>query len=209
MIVFQNLAGRLRGALLAGLIGLGLALPGCATVPPEAPELSYTVGQDMQVLQESYRKLIRAYFDALRQQVNQAIDNVYVPAFISNFVEGGKLVQHAQDNRTDLVEFWAREAVGKIDAQRAKRLAPLNKAEAELMNDVDTAFERAIHANAIVTAHLNSVSEVQEEQSKILEALGVEELRQEINNPLAKVSDETAEINEDIAKVSKALTGAE
>ncbi len=209
MIVFQNLAGRLRGALLAGLIGLGLALPGCATVPPEAPELSYTVGQDMQVLQESYRKLIRAYFDALRQQVNQAIDNVYVPAFISNFVEGGKLVQHAQDNRTDLVEFWAREAVGKIDAQRAKRLVPLNKAEAELMNDVDTAFERAIHANAIVTAHLNSVREVQEEQSKILEALGVEELRQKINNTLAKVSDETAEINEDIAKVSKALTGAE
>ena len=209
MIVFQNLAGRLRGALLAGLIGLGLALPGCATVPPEAPELSYTVGQDMQVLQESYRKLIRAYFDALRQQVNQAIDNIYVPAFISNFVEGGKLVQHAQDNRTDLVEFWAREAVGKIDAQRAKRLVPLNKAEAELMNDVDTAFERAIHANAIVTAHLNSVREVQEEQSKILEALGVEELRQKINNTLAKVSDETAEINEDIAKVSKALTGAE
>lgn len=205
MTLAQHFAARLRSAMVAALVGLALALPGCATVPPEAPELSYTVGQDLQALQESYRKLIRAYFDSLRQQVNDKFDSVFIPAFVNEFVVSGGLIQAAQAQKADEVEFWARIAIEEIDAERKERLEPLNKAEADLVNSVDQAFDRAIHANAIVTGHLNSVREVQEVQSKILESLGLEDLRQKINDTLAEVSNEAADINKGIEKAAEEL----
>jgi hypothetical protein len=195
-----------RLAVLTTIGGLILAA-GCATVPKESVQLSYTVGQDLEALHGSYKLLINRYFDSLRWQVNKAIDEVFIPAFINDYVKTGGLIEHAQNQRADLVEAWARLAVEKIDQERQSRLAPLNEAERDLMQTVDEAFDRAVRANATVTAHLNSITEVQEVHEEILEALNLGNLRREITDALVQVSDTAGDITKSINEAAVILRG--
>jgi hypothetical protein len=139
-----------------------MAVGGCMTVPQESVQLSHTVGQDLEALHTSYRLLITQYFDALRREVNGAIDRVFVPAFVNDFVKTGDLVTHVQKERADLIEFWARTAVDNIDDERRQRLAPIDAAEQELLRDVNESFARVTTANSTVTAYLHSVQRVDE-----------------------------------------------
>lgn len=111
--VRHYLARATAGVLIAVSVVLG---NGCASVPRESVDLSYTLGADIEALHQSHRELIGRYFQALRDQVNDSIDRVYIPAYINSFVVSGRLVQHAQNQRADLVEHWARLAVKKETA---------------------------------------------------------------------------------------------
>lgn len=178
---------------------------GCASVPKESVELSYIIGHDLEELHKSYKLLIRRYFDSLRREVNQSIDEVFIPAYINEYVKTGKLVQHSQNKRADLVEAWARIAVETIGNERRIRLDPINKAEKVLLESVDDAFDRTIRANATITAHLNSIREVKEVQNEFLELLTLKNLRDKINDTLDKASETVGEINKDIDKAASEL----
>jgi len=185
----------------AGVIALALAMSlgsGCANVPRESVDLSYTLGQDIEALHQSHRDLIARYFDALRAQVNDAVDRVFIPAYINGFVESGKLAQHVRNQRADLIEAWARIAVNRIDKERRARLKPIVDAERELQQMVDAAFDRAIRANAAITAHLNSVVKTQRAQDDILESVGLQGLREKIHGALADASQKAERITGEI-----------
>lgn len=182
-----------------------LTICGCATVPKESVELSYTLGNDLEALHQSYKLIITRYFDSLRREINRSIDQVFIPAYINDYVETGQLLQHAQNKRADLVEAWARIAVETIDKERTVRLEPINKAEDDLLRSVDEAFDRAIRANATITAHLNSIRQVKEVQDEILQSLKLKDVRDKINDALVKVSDKAKEITNDINAASSKL----
>ncbi|MFZ5619553.1 MAG: hypothetical protein ACOY5W_00840 [Pseudomonadota bacterium] len=180
-------------------------LIGCASVPKETVELSYLVGKDMEALHQSYKSIIKDYFDGLRGEVNRAVDNVYIPAYINQFVTRGQLIQHAQNQRADLVEAWARIAVETIDKERQARLAPINAAEQELLASVNDSFDKVIRANAIITAHLNSIRKVKEVQDEALEVLDLKVVRDDINTALAKASEKAKDVIDKINKASEKL----
>lgn len=191
----------MRGPLLpvgttvcAAVLAMALGVGGCASVAPESVELSYILGQDIESLHQSHRELIAHYFEALRKQVDDSIDRVFVPAYINGFVVSGKLMQHAQNQRADLVEAWARIAVAKIDRERQLRLQPVLEAEREARLMVDTAFDKAIRANATITAQLNSVVKTQRSQDEMLASLGLKDMREKLNQSLAGASDKVRRI---------------
>ena len=187
-------------------LSLGFYMGGCASVPKESVELSYIIGEDIQALHHSYNTLIRRYFDSLRRQINQTIDHVFIPAYINDFVKTGQLVKHAKDERTDLVEAWARMAVETIDKERLTRLTPINEAEMTLMENVNEAFNKVISANAMVTSHLNSIHELKEAQDEILESFELKDLRDDINNALADASRTAKDMTDKINKAASNLS---
>lgn len=182
--------GTMRAAALAMTLGVG----SCASVAPESVELSYILGQDIESLHQSHRELIARYFEALRKQVDDSIDRIFVPAYINGFVVSGKLMQHAQNQRADLVEAWARIAVAKIDRERQLRLQPVLEAEREARLMVDAAFDKAIRANATITAHLTSVVKTQRSQDEMLASLGLKDMREKLNQSLAGASQKVRRI---------------
>lgn len=203
----------MRKPLFAALPGLGtvlfaafLTLGGCATVPRESVDLSYAVGQDLEALHQSYDTLIMRYFDALRGQVNDALDQVFVPTYINGFVESGKLMQHAQDQRADLVEAWARIAVKRIDRERRERLQPLDDAQRELLSSVDDAFQKAEHANAVITAELSSVVKVEGAQDEMLASMKLQGLHEKIESALVNASTKAEKITNDIKSADAKLS---
>lgn len=209
MIALAPRMPRVRGPAIALLLGASVLAAGCTSVPKESVELSYLVGQDLEALHDSYRVLVKAHFAGLRRDIDDKIDEVFVPAFIDDFVESGRLVGHVQNERPDLVLAWAREAVRNIDAERQERLAPIDEAEAELLESIDQAFSRVIHANAVVTAHLNSIREVQEVQTELLDRAGLRDVRDRITDALVSASDEAERIEGRIDEVAEALRGGE
>lgn len=171
---------------------------GCASVPRESVELSYTLGQDLEALHQSHRDLIVRYFDALRSQINSAIDQIFIPTYINDFVTSGKLIQHAQNQRADLIEAWARIAVKRIDRERRERLQPLYESERELLASVNDAFDKAVRANATITAQLSSVVKTQHAQDELLESVKLKDLRGKIHDALADASIKAGKITSDI-----------
>ena len=190
------------------LMSVLLLCGGCASVPKESVELSHTVGQDLEVLHTSYRTLIREYFTSLRREVNGAIDRVFVPAFVNDFVESGGLVGAVEKKRPDLIELWARMAVENIDDERRQRLAPLDAAELELLRAVDESFARVTTANSTITAYLHSTYQVDQVHQEVLESMNLKELRDRINSALVQASDRAKSATDDIEKAAEALRQA-
>lgn len=194
-----------RAHIAAVILMLSLVISGCASVPRESVDLSYTLGQDLEALHQSNRDLVTRYFEALRGQVNNAIDQVFIPTYINDFVTSGKLIQHAQNQRADLIEAWARIAIKRIDRERRERLRPLYDGERELLASINEAFDKAVRANATITAHLSSLVETQRAQDDMLESLQLKDLRKKIYDGLAEASVTAEKITSEIDSANSKL----
>ena len=169
-----------------------LLLTGCATVPKEVVELSYTVGDDIAAVQSSYKLLVNTYFDGLRTQTLTFLNESWRPEYLRRFIKEGKLIENVSDNDPDkvliAVEVWANIAIETIENKKDALITPINNDEKKLLATIDEAFANILRSNAVITAHLNSIREVKELQDETLSSLGVKDLRDKINNGLIEAS---------------------
>lgn len=192
--------------VLSGLVGCCLfGFWGCASVPEEAVELSYKVGEDIEQLHAGYRKTVEFSFEQMRQAGLAVIDNQWTPVYLKTLIKEGQLVEFAQKNNIEAVEYWARTAINDIDEKRQDFLNPLKQIEMAVLADIDMAFGRAIRANAAVTAHLNSVLKVQKFQDNIFDSLGLKELRDKINDGLVTASDFATDKTKEIEELAEKM----
>ncbi len=199
-----------RGVSLAACVG---ALVACAHVPPEAVQLSYQLGQDLESLYASYDEMIHDRFEELRARRTAYVDQEWARVYLAKFIEKGRLVEMAQGavvldvghtrfvpptagreklELLDSVAAWSRSAVRGIERKRAELVAPLDDQERAVRRDLREAFGRLLHANAYVSAHLASASGVQQQQDELLQRLGIKELRDRIDGQLVKASEDAA-----------------
>jgi hypothetical protein len=173
------------------------AIFGCASVPKEVVELSYTIGNDLENIQSSYKSLVLIYFEGLRKQAADFINNEWRPKFISNYVESSNLTERLSNQNPEIVLFtlenWTDIALEKIEAKKKVLVGPIDEQEQELLLSIDNAFSNVIRSNAIITAHLNSIREVKELQDETLNDLGLLNLRDTVNEGLLKASEKTDE----------------
>ena len=192
-----------QGVALAAFILLSMT--GCASVPEETVTLSMTVGRDIQQLQSGYRETIRFSFAQMRKAGLSLIDNVWTPAYLKRFVTTGQLVDTAKDGQIDRIEYWARLAIEAIDDKRREFVEPLLQREAALIAEVDATFDRVIKANAAVTANLNSVLKVQDLQDRVVEKIGLTDVRNTIISAIVAASDEASKAAQKIESEVAAL----
>lgn len=184
------------------LIVMILILVGCASVPKEVVELSYTVGQDLDTVHFSYKELIHTYFDNLRIQTIIFLETSWIPAFLKDYIQTGELVKIARDSDPtsvlEGVQDWVEFALENIETKKRELIDPINSDEVALLKIVDEAFSNLIRANATITAHLNSLRKIQEVQDDALKALNLKELRDKINKALTGASDRAKKALEDL-----------
>lgn len=206
---------------------------GCQTVPKEVVELSYVMGKDLESINTSYDKLIHQYYENLRDQRRAYLDDIWYPRFITNWRDEGQLVAIAKEERIwseakqELIYVragsepmeslatlndWLTYALYAYEEKESTLLSPLNNDEEHLRGLVNQAFINITRANATITAHLNSLREVQEVQDEVLKALNLKELRDEINNQLINASqkaktglEKVKEADEKVEKAAKKL----
>ena len=169
-----------------------LIITGCATVPKEVVELSYTVGQDLEAVHLSYRSLLQKHFESLRIQTLTYLENRWIPIYLNEFIKSGDLIALAKDpdpvKTFEGVSAWVEVAIEEIENKKKQLLNPIEQDEKALLESVDEAFDRLIWANATITAHLNSIRKVKEVQDEALAALKLKDLRDQINHQLVQAS---------------------
>ena len=214
------------GFIRLTLVSISLALIcfGCQTVPKEVVELSYVMGKDLEALNTSYDKLIHQYYENLRDQRRVYLDDTWYPRFIVNWREDGELVAIAKEERIwseenqkllpvpagsapkeslAALNDWVTYALYAYEVKESELLAPLNSDEENLREQVRQAFVNITRANATITAHLNSLREVQEVQDEALKALNLNELRDEINKQLINASEKAKKSLEKIKEADE------
>lgn len=184
-------------------------LVACSSVPKETVELSYFMGQDIRELQRSYDQMVVDRFDNYRAQRQAYLEDEWIPLFLEDWVELGRLIDTArgevvwdaekeifvdpdsdaaQQQRLDTVLIWSREAVGAIERKRQELLDPLDEREAEIRVDVQEAFDQILAANAHITAQLNALRKVEEVQQGATRRLQVDDELRRINEMLSDTS---------------------
>jgi len=182
-----------------------VALLSCASVPNETVALSMAVGADIEQLYVGYRSMVRFSFEQMRRNGLLVIDEVWTPAYLQTFVREGELIEIAREENWGDLQGWARAAVEDIEAKRRAFLDPVNAREQALLAKIDEAFERTIRANAALTAHLNSVLEVEGLQDQVLEAAGLRDLRGEITRDITEASSFAEDATRAIREASAGL----
>jgi hypothetical protein len=203
-----------------------LLVVGCAAnVPKEVVELSYKMEKDLMELESTYVLLVKQHFTLLRSQREGYLKNEWAPRYIKSWVTDGQLIEMSNgsvfyDEESDEfipittpkpaeqlrgVFLWADAAVADIDDKRAKLLNPLIDAEQKLLADIQKGFSLIRLSNQTISAHLNSIREVQDVQNNILEQHGWSELRDNINTKLGELSDQAQSGLEDIRKLDKKI----
>jgi hypothetical protein len=197
------------GVMIFMMAGVSIAQFSCASIPKEVVELSYRMGEDMASVHLSYRALIRAHFGSLKTNRLRYLNDEYAPLFIRTWIADGRLRDivkgevvwseqandfvkpspgHEESELLESVTMWSNAAIEQIESKKSELLTPLDSSEQQLQSLVDEAFNRLYRGNAAITAHLNSLREVQAVQDSFLSALNIRDLRDKINNLLAQVS---------------------
>ena len=60
-------------------------LSGCASIPPEAPELSMELGNRISAIEDAHITLLNRFFDQKRSDVDEFIEEEWVPVFAEEF----------------------------------------------------------------------------------------------------------------------------
>lgn len=136
-----------RYILSISILLIVFSVGGCATVPKEIVELSYTIGQDMNSLHSSYLTLVQDHFQNLRTQTMTYLNNRWIPNYLNDFIKSGELIHLAQDtnpvNVFEGVSTWVEVAIEEIENKKVQLLSPIDKDEKELLVSVDDAFSRS------------------------------------------------------------------
>jgi hypothetical protein len=188
------------------LVAGGLALFGCAVVPPATVTLSADVGQDVLAIKKSHLYYLNGYYDRLESEANRFIDQEYTPILIRTALNGqsGKLLmqkleagksgdQAAQDAVAFMQRFLA-DVKSLVDAQRTKVSATIEGARKLALAQVDAAYSQVAQGNATITAYLESLVKVNAAQNELLATAGVPHLQDDIAEKLASASDTAANV---------------
>ncbi len=198
-------------ALRSVVMASCLFMAACTDIPKEAPQLSYTIGQDIAAMQASHRTLTQTLFKELKQRRIDYVDNVWTPLFVKKFVANGRLKdiaagttvwddaqqkflapsQNSAEAETQLVNsvvFWGDAAVKQIAKKKQDLLQPLDEKEQQLLSEIDQGYARILAANAQVTALLTTLSDVQEMNDQLLSSIGLGDLREKIVSDLSNIS---------------------
>lgn len=188
-----------------------IALCGCAQVPPQSAALSATLGRDLLEVQRSHRKAVDLLHDRDIERVNNYMAQVVTPFYVREVLNkiGPRLSadiaraadpdapQADKDKAFDEMKLVVAGITSRIEKQRHEFTSVIEASRKERLHELDMAYAQMQKANAILTAHIQSVVKVHTEQDELLAKAGLKDFR-------AKVGDAALEAN---AEVEKALKG--
>lgn len=187
-----------------------ILVTGCAQVPKEAVELSATVGRDLSEMRKSHTELVKIYYEGLMKNINQFIDNVYLPYQIQKTlsdeaIKKDMLASIEAASREDATGQSQKEAFQKlkyfhliihqeVEDYRKIKLKPVNDQYKSVLNGINESYEQIHYANSIVTGHLASIVKAHETQNEIIEELDLKDIRTKVGSNVADISDQIAEL---------------
>ncbi|MDC1210932.1 hypothetical protein N8087_03285 [Porticoccaceae bacterium] len=191
------------------LIVASLSILACVSIPPEAPQLSTQLGNRIAAIEESNLTLLHRYFDRKKQDVDQFIQNEWVPEFANQFFSDPAIARVwnqvvASGNSEDRLKFILKTSPKlqqRINQKRLELIQPLEILEQRIETKLTADYAQAKAINNSITGFLLSASKVVENRDRYLEMVGVS------NDEITQMIDKTDGIVSDLLVKSKDLQG--
>ncbi len=190
---------------ILGIFIIPFLFIGCASVPPEAPELSIELGKRISAIEKSHIKLVNKFFDQKREEVDEFIEEEWVPVFAENIFTDEKIskiwdVIVEEENKQDRLTFLIKvgpQLQTKINEKRLELIKPLDLLERRIERELRMEYSQMRALNYSITNLLLSASDVVENRNRYLEMIGV------TDDKIGKVIDETDELVSKLLNTSK------
>ena len=188
------------------VIGLCLALAGCAVVPPQSAQLSASVGQQLQEIRQSHLAYIDRTYAILEAEANRVVDNVYGPKLITAALNGNsgatlmaklEAGKRGGDDAKTAVLYTTRflENIRKnVEAERTRVLQPIRDQRMLALANANQAWNQVMQGNTTLTVYLDSLSKVRSAQDELLAKVGLVDLQDKTAASLTDISDRLNEI---------------
>ena len=158
-----------------------VAMVGCASIPPEAPELSGQLGTRITAIESSHNRLLEQFFAEKRRQVDEFVQEVWVPTFAAEFFGDPqvdtvwKQVVASNDpkDRLRFVVMVGPKLQSKINEKRVELIKPLEVLERTVKAKLKVDYDQARAINNTLTSFLQSASKVEANRKRYLEMLGI------------------------------------
>ncbi|WP_135381814.1 hypothetical protein [Vibrio tasmaniensis] len=105
----------------------------------------------------------------------------------------------------DTLMVWTEQVQKQLAKKREELLAPLNIQEQELIAKVNASYAQLLANNATITAHLVSIKDVEDVQSRLLNDAGLDRLNEDITTTFNKISEESNKLNQKLNKANSKL----
>ena len=184
---------------------LFLGIVGCATIPPEAPELSLELGNRISAIEDSNITLLHRFFDQKRKEVDKFVENEWVPTFAEEFFSNPKISKAwntivREDDKNQRLKFICKtgpKLQEKINNKRLELIKPLDDLERRIEKKIRDEYEQARAMNNSITSFLLSASKVAENRNRYLGMVGV------TDEQIGKIIDKTDDAVSDLLKKTK------
>lgn len=158
-----------------------LSLGGCASIPPEAPELSAQLGSRISSLEAAHVRLLHEFFAEKRRRVDDFIQETWVPVFAGEFFGDPRVnavwqqVVQSQDpkDRLKFIVMVGPKLQEKINRKRLELVQPLDELEATITTKLKAEYDQTRAINNTLTSFLQSASKVEENRKRYLDMIGV------------------------------------
>jgi hypothetical protein len=188
-----------------------LVFSGCFSAPKQTVELAEITDQQLAELQKSHIHFVQLYYDKLRDDINDFIDNKWTPAFLSKAVQNEQF-RHGLDEAYDpgntgpasdelgtvLLKF-SKAALKQINARRTSLLASIDDQEQMVLDEINGAYFDLQRSQDAIKGYLASAVNLKTQQDLALKKLGVLEKSQNLTNAVLEKAE----------KVSRLLHSAE
>ena len=188
-----------------GMLAVLSVLVGCASIPPEAPELSVELGKRISAIEDSNITLLNRFFDQKMREVDRFIEDEWVPTFAEDFFSNDAISKAwntivREDDKKQRLTFLVKtgpKLQKKINEKRLELIQPLDALERRIEKNIRDDFSQARAMNNSITSFLLSAAEVAENRNRYMEMAGV------TDEKIGKLIDETDEAVSDLLGKTK------
>jgi len=191
-----------------------LMVSGCASIPPEAPAMSAELGKRISAIEDANIILLNRFFDHKRREIDEFIENEWVPVFAEEFFSNKKISKVwdtivREGNKEDRLKFIVKSGPKlqkRINEKRLELIRPLDALEKKVEKQIRGEYIQARSINNSITSFLLSASSVAENRSRYLEVAGItdEKIGSVIDQTDDAVSNLVGQSKDAISKVDKA-----
>jgi hypothetical protein len=190
--------GVINWSLLIIIVLLSIILSGCYSAPKQTIELAEITDEQIAELQKSHIKFVQLYYDKLREDINDFIDNKWTPKFLSKAVQNENFRESLDDAYASTNEpeklgevmlGFSKAALKEINSRRTELLTAVDEQERMVINEINGAFADLQRSQAAIKGYLASVVNLKEQQDLTLKKLGVLEKSQQLTNAVLEKGD--------------------
>lgn len=191
-------------------------LGGCVSIPQEAPELSIELGKRITAIESANLTLLHRFFDQKRVEVDRFIEKEWLPEFSENFFNKEKTsniwneVVKSKDKQ-DRIKFIliAGPAIqSQINNKRSELVGEIDSLEREVQRKIEAEYNQVRSINNVLTSFLTGAAEVNENRSRYMEMVGVEDskvdkLINDTDQIVNKLLDTSNDADDKVTKANK------